>query len=486
MLSPGAREAIDLVATGFQALPALTASAPASTAVLPALTAIDHGHDPLDWPGYTATVTRAVAAAGERESVVCGAAHIGGTPVVLISFDFRFAGGSVGARTGDLICQAFAEARHRRVPVVSLIATGGSRMQEGMWSLSQLARITAECAHHRSAGLAHVAVLRHPTTGGIWAILGSAADVIIGTRGATVAFAGRRVRGDLADTDDFRADGKHQSGQCDLLVDPSGLPETLAHLVALLGTGREADGREIAGRGIAGLESRDYFEPAPVPRALGRPDLPTDGWTAVQQARDPNRPRATAYLDDYFDERVPLSGDRAGGTDPGMHCGLGRREGRTIAYAAQTGTPNTPAGFRTATRVIRLAQQLRLPVLTLIDTPGAAADAAAERAGVGPAIAELFTTISTATVPVTTLVIGEGGSGGALALASTDRLWITPDAYFSVIAPEAAAAILRCDDGEVPEIAARLRLRPQDLLRDGLVHGIAETTTPIPLSKDIP
>jgi acetyl-CoA carboxylase carboxyl transferase subunit beta len=283
--------------------------------------------------------------------------------------------------------------------------------------------------------------------------------VVVAVRGASVAFAGRRVRGDTHDTDDFRAEGKHRTGQVDLLVDAADLPGVVTDLVDLLAAapGRRAEGAVAA----------------PVPRTLGRTDLPPDGWSAVRRARAAERPRAAAYLDDYFEVRTPISGDRAGGVDPAMLCGIGRREGRTVAYAAQTGTANTPAGFRTATRLVQLADRLGIPVLTLVDTPGAAHDDAAERAGVGSAIAGLFAAIAGATVPVTTLVIGEGGSGGALALASPDRLWISPDGYFSVIAPQAAAAILKRDEADVPTLAAQLRLRPQDLLEDRLVNGIA-------------
>jgi acetyl-CoA carboxylase carboxyl transferase subunit beta len=162
--------------------------------------------------------------------------------------------------------------------------------------------------------------------------------------------------------------------------------------------------------------------------------------------------------------------------DPGLLCGLGRRRGRVVCYAAQNGTPTTPAGFRTAARLVRLADRLRLPVLTLVDTPGAANDAAAERAGVGAAIADLFGAVAAAVasgLPVTTLVVGEGGSGGALALAAPDDTWITPDGYFAVIAPEGSAAILKRAPDEVPATANHLRLRPQDLLELGVVRGIA-------------
>jgi acyl-CoA carboxylase subunit beta len=160
-------------------------------------------------------------------------------------------------------------------------------------------------------------------------------------------------------------------------------------------------------------------------------------------------------------------GTGVGGTDPEMLCGFGRRDGRTIAYVAQTGGVGGPAGFRTAARLLGLAARLRLPVLTLIDTPGPANGADAARGAVGTAIGELFQRVVASTVPITSLVIGEGGSGGALALASPDRLWIAPDAYFAVIAPEGAAAILERDPSRAPAIAERMHLRPADLLRLG-------------------
>ncbi|MFD8826937.1 carboxyl transferase domain-containing protein, partial [Streptomyces sp. NPDC059605] len=159
-------------------------------------------------------------------------------------------------------------------------------------------------------------------------------------------------------------------------------------------------------------------------------------------------------------------------TDPGLLCGFGRRDGRSVAYVAQCGTATLPAGYRTAARVIRLADRLGVPVLTLIDTPGAANDAAAERAGAGAAIADAFAAMAGARVPVTTLVIGEGGSGGALALASPGNTHVTRDSYFSVIAPELAAAILKRPPKEVRATADQLRLRPQDLVELGFARSV--------------
>ena len=564
--------------------------------------------DPLSWAGYDEARSAAAQRAGTAESVVCGRGTVGGAEAVLIAFDFRFLGGSVGTGTGARIVSAFARARAAGLPVVSLIATGGTRMQEGMLSLRQLQLIAGEAARTPTP---HVAVLRDPATGGVWASLGAGADVVLAEPGAQVAFAGRRVR-PPSDADDpaFTAEAQLAAGHVDELVDS--LPEQLADWLSLLTDGSAAlpvaptdsmagspsaagssaavgsvpaaaasapkighavpsgspvaagsvpevghpapsgspaaagsaseaghavpSGSSVAAGSVAAgsppaagssaavgsVPSAPASAPeighvvpsgspvaagsssaagslaatgavpsaaasapaghpapagspaaAPVPRALGELTPAASGWDAVRRTRSAARPRAVAYLDDYFTARRAIRGDRAGGVDEGMLCGIGRHNGRSVAYAAQAGTATTPAGFRTASRLVRLADRLGLPVLTLVDTPGAAADPAAERAGAGPAIAELFATIASARVPVTTLVIGEGGSGGALALCSPDRLWIAPDAYFSVIAPELAAAILKRDQAEVPALAGQLKLRPAELLELGVVRGIA-------------
>jgi len=408
---------------------------------------------PLGWPGYGAALVMASERTGRTESVVCGRGTVGGIPTVLVAFDFRFFGGSVGTGAGRRVVAAFEHAAAAGLPVVSLLATGGTRMQEGVLSLRQLHLITRAAVRLPTA---HVAVLRDPTTGGVWASLGAGADVVLAMPGAQVGFAGRRVRpAEVADDPAYTAAGQFAAGHLDELVAPGALADRLATWLAALAGDRTGP-------------------PAEVPRALGAVAPAPDGWAAVRRARAATRPRATAYLDDYFDTRLTIRGDRAGGIDPGLECGIGRRAGRWIAYAAQHGTRTAPAGFRTASRLVRLADRRGLPVLTLVDTPGAAADPAAERAGAGPAIAELFATIAAATTPVTTLVIGEGGSGGALALCSPDRLWIAPDAYFSVIDPELAAAILKRDPAEIPALADQLRLRPTDLLARSAVHGIAE------------
>ncbi|WP_328334533.1 MULTISPECIES: carboxyl transferase domain-containing protein [unclassified Streptomyces] len=438
-----AREAIDAVAD------------PGSFAELVPSPHAREPDGPLGWPGYDESTARAAERTGERESVVCGTASIGGRRTVLISFEFGFLGGSLGEPTGDLLEAAFTLARERRTPLVSLIATGGSRMQEGMRALTQLQRVTRQSALLRATGTPQIAVARDPTTGGGWATLGAGADVVLALSGAQVGFAGSRVRPPGADPAAYTAEGQFAAGQIDELVRPGELRAALADWLLLLSGPRGAGAFELPGTPV------------------GEPARATSGQEAVALARSAERPRAAAYLAACFGGRVrEISGDRCGATDPGVRCGFGIHQGMTVAYVAQCGTATRPAGYRTATRLVSLADALGIPVLTLIDTPGAANDAEAERSGAGAAIAGLFGAMATARVPLTTLLIGEGGSGGALALAAPGNTWATPDSYFSVIAPEAAAAILKRGPDRDGETADELRLRPHDLVELGIARGV--------------
>ncbi|MFB7597718.1 carboxyl transferase domain-containing protein [Streptomyces sp. NPDC056160] len=453
-----ARQAVALVTDDFTQLPEPAGESAGSAP----------GTDgPLGWQGYDDARARAAERTGERESVVCGTARIEGTRAVLVSFEFGYLGGSLGTRTGDRLEAAYAHAREHRLPVVPLVATGGSRMQEGMLALTQLQRVARQSALVRAAGLAQIAVVRDPTAGGGWATLGAGADVVLALPGAQVGFAGSRVRPPDADPAAYTAEAQVAAGAADAVVRPGELRATLGRWLRLL-TRPSAD----AAAPPRFLPSADALPYANARPGLSPTGLPATGWEAVLRARAPERPRAERYLDAYFTERVALHGDRCGGRDDGMLCGFGTHDGRTVAYAAQTGTATRPAGYRTATRLVRLADRLGIPVLTLVDTPGAANDAEAERQGVGAAIAGLFGAVAAARTPLTTLVIGEGGSGGALAPAAPGNTWVTPDSYFSVIAPELAAAILKRPPDQAPATADQLRIRPQDLVELGVVRGV--------------
>jgi acyl-CoA carboxylase subunit beta len=416
--------------------------------------------NPNGWPGYAKQLAAARIATGSRHAVMTGRATIRGEPCVLIGFDFGFLGGSAGVAESARITQAFDVAATERVPVVCVAASGGARMQEGTSALVQMQAFAAAVASARRAGVPYIAVTADPTTGGVWSSLIACADVLIGVPGARVSFSGSRTRprGADPDSDELRAEGKWTRGFLDVLTPITGLRAEVAAVIGLLSP-----------------RSRGPLERAPLPRwpsAAEPVDAAPTAWAQVSRARGDRIARADQWLAGYLTEAFELRGDRCGGADAGLRSGFGRHVGATIAYIAQTGVPTTAAGFRTATRLLRLAAQFSLPVLTLIDTPGAAALPSDEATGVGTAIAELLVAVAASPVPITSVVIGEGVSGGALALASPTDLWIAQSGYLAVTAPELAASILKLDAADVPLVAERLRLTPADLLASGLVRGV--------------
>jgi acyl-CoA carboxylase subunit beta len=419
--------------------------------------------NPSDWPGYDELIRRAREATGARHAVTTAVATVCGERCVLIGFEFSFMGGSMGIAEGVRIARAFSVATDERLPVVSVAASGGSRMQEGTSALLQMQAIAAAMAAARRAGIPHIAVACDPTTGGVWASLVAAADVVIGIPGARVSFSGSRTRPAIADRDsgEFRSDGKLAHGFLDALSPVTELRSTVGCILRLLSPHSRGTCRDRA--------------PLPgQPVSAGGARHGAGGWEQVQRARRADPDRAARLLAEYFEHTFEIRGDRSGGVDAGVRCGFGGRDGATIAYIAQTGQPTTAAGFRTATRLLTLAARFGVPVLTLIDTPGAAAAPNDEAAGVGSAIAELFVAIASCSVPVTSVIIGEGVSGGALALASPVDLWLAQGGYLAVTAPELAASILKLPSEDVPLVAGLLRLTPAELLSRGIIRGILE------------
>jgi len=298
-------------------------------------------------------------------------------------------------------------------------------------------------------------VARHPTTGGVWASLGAGADVILGEAGAAIAFAGSRVRGpDGTDDEAFTAEAKWRTGFIDAVLPREALRDRLALAVGLLSP---------ASRGSVALP------PLPVAQTSSPPG---HGWRQVLRARDPARPRqrTTSGRTSSAPWRFAETGSVAWTQPCAVALELGTQG--TIAFIAQTGGPTRASGYRTAQRLVELASRLGLPIISLIDSPGAQGGAEAESEGVATAIAGLLRAIAAAPVPILSVTVGEGGSGGSLSLASPDNLWITGDGYFSVITPESATAILKAGAQDVPLVADRLHLAPEQLRALGVVRGV--------------
>ncbi|MBI3974870.1 MAG: acetyl-CoA carboxylase carboxyltransferase subunit alpha [Armatimonadetes bacterium] len=440
--------------------------------------------DPLaftDQRSYRDRLLEARRRTGLREAVIIGEARIDGRPVVLVIFEFEFMGGTMGSVVGEKVADAFDHATRHRLPVVSVTASGGARMQEGMLSLMQMAKTAAARARHDRAGLPHISILGHPTFGGVAASFAALGDVLIAEPGALIGFVGPRVIastiGERLPEDSHRAETLFASGQVDLLVERPRLRETVAYLVAHL---------------VAHLsrETPRRLAPVPPPPTWGRVRRRRAGgpgaapWEQVQLARHPQRPTTLDYIDRLIVRFVELHGDREEGDDPAVVGGLGEVAGLTVVVIGHERgrTPAererrragmaVPQGYRKALRLMHLAAKFGLPVLTLVDTPGAYPGFESERQGIWQVLARNLAAMASLPTPIVTVVIGEGGSGGALALGLADRVLMLEHAIYSVISPEGAAAILYRDAGRAEEVAAALKLTARDLHRLGIIDAV--------------
>ena len=411
-----------------------------------------HAGNPLEWPDYDAP---------EAESVVTGrTAHY-----AFAEGRFDVLGGSMGAVHGEKVVRAYRRAVDARLPMVLLTASGGARMQEGMVSLIQMARTAGAARAHADAGLLSLAVLGSPTTGGVYASYASLADLRAGQRGATIGFAGPRVveltTGERLPDGSHTAESAYQHGLVDAVVDD----------------------------GTAWVEGALAMTDAPLhPRRFGgifgETSFSDDAWGEVRRARLPFRASGIDWA-----ARLCSSWTDLHGTDPVVRAGLATFEGRRIVVVAMdrhagSGRPR-PAGFRLAQRAVNLAGRLGLPVLTIVDTPGANPGPASEQEGLAGEIAGTFAAMTGLSSVSVSVCVGEGGSGGALALAHADRLLIQEHAVFSVIAPEGAAAILERDAAKAPQVAPLLKLTSADLLQLGIVDGVVPEPHPEELRRAI-
>jgi len=411
-------------------------------------------HDPISFSGYRDDLDRARSASGTDEAVVTGIGRIAGQEVVAVVFEFGFLGGSMGVEVGNRIVKAMKSSSKTGLPFVAITATGGARMQEGMSALAQMARTAAASQALARKGIPRITILGHPTTGGVYASFASLADFIAAEEPATIGFAGPRVSVEMTGSDlppgSHTARAAFEAGLADALITPEETRDWLTRLLAAMSK-----------RGMGSIgPARPHQAPVSTPRPA---------WESFEIARNPDRPSPRWYAEEILDQVTEIRGDRMGTDDPAVFCCVGVLDGATVAVAALNRASPGPGGFRKAQRTIRLAERLRIPLITLIDTPGADPGHTSEYGGVAGEIARTFETLLGAKTPVVSIVTGEGGSGGALALTCGDIVMIQENAVFSVISPEGAATILYRDSSKAREVARQLKPTASDLISLGLV-----------------
>ncbi|WP_440065066.1 acetyl-CoA carboxylase carboxyltransferase subunit alpha [Streptosporangium sp. OZ121] len=438
------------------------------------------GGDPLGFADslpYAERLARARGRTGLDDAVLHGTAAVGGHRVVVAVMDFSFLGGSMGSAVGEAVTRACEQALDERVPLVLAIASGGARMQEGGLSLMQMGKTAQAMRRLRRAGVFSVCVLTDPTFGGVTASFATLGDVLIAERGALVGFAGPRV---IASATREKLPRGFQSaeylagrGMLDRVEPRDGLRPLLARLLST--TGRTGEGH---------AQGPPPGGPAAVIRDPGELSGAPTAQETVRLARDTRRPTALDYIWHLCSDFVELHGDRTHGDDPAIVGGTGLIDGRPVMVVGHQKGHDTselvarnfglahPEGYRKALRLMSLADRLGLPVVTLVDTQGAAPGVGAEERGQSWAIAECLAGMSELSVPVVATVVGEGGSGGALALAMANRVLMLRHAVYSVISPESCSTILYGDPSHAPELAESLRITAPELLRLGVVDGV--------------
>jgi acetyl-CoA carboxylase carboxyl transferase subunit beta len=425
--------------------------------------------DPLDFTDskpYAERLTAAREATGSSEAVQTGRATTGGQPIVVVASEFGFLGGSIGTATGARIARAFERALSERLPLVALPASGGTRMQEGSLALMAMAKLAAAAQRLRSAGLPYIVYMTHPTTGGVTASWASLATVTFAQPGALVGFGGPRVvelmTGQPLPPGVQTAENLFAHGLVDDVVAPDDVRERVQRVLAVTAGARRTDG-----------------DVAPPQDSAAAGDM--DAWASLQLARRPERPTARDLLDRCAADVTELRGDGGGTDDDACLAALARVRGMAVMVIGQSRERGvearasmSPAGYRKASRALAIADELELPLLTLIDTPGAEMSVAAEEGGLSRAIAHVLADMSTVRSPTVAVLLGEGGSGGALALLTADRVLCAEHASLSAIAPEGASAILYGTTDRAPELAATQAIASAELLRFGIVDAIVE------------
>jgi acetyl-CoA carboxylase carboxyl transferase alpha subunit/acetyl-CoA carboxylase carboxyl transferase beta subunit len=439
--------------------------------------------DPLGFPEYSEKLEAARQKTGMTEAVLTGEAKVQGLPVALGLMDLEFIGGSMGWVVGERITRLMERAIERRLPVVVFCASGGARMQEGLIALMQMARTSGAAQKLAEAGLAYVSVLTQPTYGGVLASYAFLGDVVLAEPGAAMGFAGPRVVevtamqiGEGVQTAEYQ----YEHGMVDMLTPRGELREVLTRLLGWSGEGPMPGLRKRRPAAEHG-GAEGCLQSEAAPQAAGNR---LSAWERVELARHEDRPYTLDYLGELIQGFTELYGDRRYGDDGAIVAGLGWLDGRPVAiighqkgrHARERTRRNfamaRPEGYRKAMRVMRLAEKMGRPIITLIDTPGADCLDEAEARGISEAIAANQRDMFSLGVPIVVVIVGEGGSGGAIGIGVGDRVLMMENSYYSVIAPESCAAILWKDRALKEKAAEALKLTAEDALRLGVIDGI--------------
>lgn len=444
--------------------------------------------NPLDFPGYEKKVLAAKEKTGLNEAIVTGKGRILGQETAIGVCDARFLMSSMGHVVGEKITQMVERATKEKLPAIIFACSGGARMQEGIVSLMQMAKTSAALKKHHEAGQLFISVLTDPTTGGVTASFAMLGDIILAEPGALIGFAGPRVIeqtiGQKLPEGFQRAEFLLEHGFIDKIVERDEQRQILGDILKMHKKSEHSLKSE------AGTENVENQDSAVDKKPEKSHFSGKSAWDTVTLSRSAGRPVATDYIDAIFDEFIELHGDRYFGDDGAIVGGIAMFHGMPVTVIGQQKGKNTkdnikrnfgmpsPEGYRKALRLMKQAEIFGRPIICFVDTPGAFCGLEAEERGQGEAIARNLFEMADLTVPVLSIVIGEGGSGGALAMAVANEVWMMENAIYSILSPEGFASILWKDSKKAPEAAEVMKITAEDLYERGLIERIIPEEEP--------
>lgn len=437
--------------------------------------------NPLNFPEYEEKVAATQEKTGLSEGVTIGECTIYGQKTVLGVIDARFMMGSMGHVVGEKITRAMEDATEKKLPVILFCCSGGARMQEGIVSLMQMAKTSAAVKRHSDAGLLYVPVLTDPTTGGVIASFAMLGDIILAEPKALIGFAGPRVIeqtiGQKLPEGFQRAEFQLEHGFIDAIVERDDLKMTLYRILKM-------HEQRTGYANFDPLREDDNYEPTELMKERNVKAKPMNAWDKVTAARQMKRLASVDYIDTIFDEFMEMHGDRYFRDDPAIVGGFAYLDGQPVTVIGvhkgkdlkdcayrNYGMPS-PEGYRKAIRLMKQAEKFNRPIITFVNTSGAYPGKEAEENGQGEAIARNLYEMSGIKVPILCLMIGEGGSGGALALAVGNEVWMMENATYSILSPEGFASILWKDGKRAKEAAEVMKITAQDLKELQVVDDI--------------
>lgn len=456
------------------------------------------GGNPVNYKGYPEKVQALQEKTGLKEAVVTGKGKINGRDTVIAVCDGRFLMASMGWAVGEKITRAVERATEEKLPVIIFACSGGARMQEGITSLMQMAKTSAALERHSKAGLLYVSVLTEPTTGGVTASFAMLGDIILAEPGALIGFAGPRVieqtlRQKLPKGFQ-RAEFLVEHGFVDDIVRRENLKETLSKILEIHAVSWKTESRirtdaaELYHADHPGSDSENLTnDKCDSDRGDSNPagiNPYLTAWDRVQISRKIDRPSGSDYIEALFTDFMEFHGDRNYGDDKAIIGGIAKFHGKPVTVIVQEKGTNTkeniahnfgmpmPEGYRKALRLMKQAEKFQRPVICFVDTPGAFCGIEAEERGQGEAIARNLWELAGLKTPVLSIVTGEGGSGGALALAAGDQVWMLENSIYSILSPEGFASILWKDSTKAKEAAAVMKLTASDLYEKGIIEQV--------------